>query len=115
MRAMHAVMSTQTPTAARSPERSRLARPVRAAPAAATAPHTARARAATVAPYPSSGIISVASPGTVPSSRLRCAMPSAGLCPSSGAFLAQALDQFLVPGLRAVVGRLVLLRVLGED
>src|SRR6266540_3325609 len=155
MRAMHAVMSTQTPMAARSPERRRLGRPVRAPSAVATAPHTARARAATVAPYPSSGIIgiflrpdrrrgSVASSGRWPSSgmplrpdRLRSSVASSGRWPSSGmplrpdrrrgsvassgrwpssrALATQALHQLLVSGLRAIVGSLVLLRVLGED
>src|SRR5882724_1494165 len=77
---------------------------------------------------------SVASSGLGPSSgmvirpdRRRCSVASSGLGPSSGmairpdrrpssrALLAQALDQLLVPGLSAVVGSLVLLRVLGED
>src|SRR6266545_5999511 len=133
MRAMHAVMSTQTPMAARSPERRRLGRPVRAPSAVATAPHTARARAATVAPYPSSGIIgillrpdrlrsSVASSGRWPSSgmplrpdRRRGSVASSGRWPSSRALATQALHQLLVSGLRAIVGSLVLLRVLGED
>src|SRR5206468_4593458 len=79
--------------------------PVRAPIAVASAPHTARARAATVAPYPSSGIIGIG----IRSDRLR------GSVASSGAFAAQALHQLLVAGLRAVVGSLVLLRVLGED
>src|SRR6266540_920300 len=111
MRAMHAVMSTQTPMAARSPERRRLGRPVRAPSAVATAPHTARARAATVAPYPSSGIIGI----LLRPDRRRSSVASSGRRPSSRALAAQALHQLLVSGLRAVVGSLVLLRVLGED
>src|SRR5436190_16693189 len=95
MSAMQAVMSTQAPTAARSPERSNAARPVRALTAAAIAPQSASTRAATVAPYPSSGIT--------------------GLWPSSGAVSAQALQQLLVSRLGAVVGRLVFLGVLGQD
>jgi hypothetical protein len=50
-------MSAQAPTAARSPERRKAARPVRALAAAATAPQSASTNAATVAPYPISGII----------------------------------------------------------
>src|ERR1700730_605167 len=155
MRAMHAVMSTHTPMAARSPEWRRLTRPVRAETAAATAPQMASANAATVAPYPSSGIIgmvfrpnrprcsvassgrwpssgmvfrpnrprcSVASSGRWPSSgmvfrpdRPRCSVASSGRWPSSRALLAQALQQILVPRIGAVVRRLVLLGVLGED
>src|SRR4030095_5496931 len=46
---------------------------------------------------------------------LRGSVASSGLWPSSGALLAQALDELLVAGFRAVVGSLVLFRVLGED
>src|SRR5205809_677673 len=112
MSAMQAVMSTQAPTAARSPERSNAARPVRALTAAAIAPQSASTRAATVAPYPSSGITGFALRWRSP----RCAVASSGLWPSSdGAVSAQALQQLLVPRLGAVVGRLVLLGVLGQD
>src|ERR1700693_6559014 len=111
MSAMQAVMSAQAPTAARSPERRSAAPPVRALIAAATAPQSARTNAATVAPYPSSGIIVIAFRWRRP----RRAVASSGLWPSSRALPAQALHQFLVPRLGAVVGRLVLLGVLGQD
>src|SRR4029077_5702135 len=180
MSAMQAVMSTQAPTAARSPERSNAARPGRARPtpppppdrrnaarpvraltAAAIAPQSASTRAATVAPYPSSGITGLspslwsrsvgearAAPwplracgphcGRAPLEELALRRGLFGLValilvplrwrssrgpgassgvgpPSGGAVSAQALQQLLVPRLGAVVGRLVLLGVLGQD
>src|SRR6266851_2851689 len=111
MSATQAVMSTQAPTTARSPERSNAARPVRALTAAAIAPQSASTRAATVAPYPRAALTVVALRWRSP----RCAVASSGLSPSSGALSAQALQQLLVPRLGAVVGRLVLLGVLGQD